>query len=38
MKEKFYICRHCGNLIGKINDSGVPVVSCDLPSGVAADR
>ena len=28
MQEKFYICRHCGNLIGKINDSGVPVVCC----------
>ena len=28
MKEKFYICRHCGNLIGVINASGVPVVCC----------
>ena len=28
MKTKFYICRHCGNLIGMINDSGVPVVCC----------
>ena len=28
MKEKFYICRRCGNLIGKITDSGVPVVCC----------
>ncbi len=27
-QEKFYICRHCGNLIGMINDSGVPVVCC----------
>ncbi|MCI6018092.1 MAG: desulfoferrodoxin [Clostridiales bacterium] len=25
---KFYICRHCGNLIGMINDAGVPVVCC----------
>lgn len=25
---KFYICEHCGNIIGKINDSGVPVVCC----------
>ncbi len=28
MKTKFYICRHCGNLIGMIHDSGVPVVCC----------
>ncbi len=28
MKQKFYICRHCGNLIGMINDAGVPVVCC----------
>ena len=30
MKAKFYICRHCGNLIGMINDSGVPVICCGL--------
>jgi len=28
MNTKFYICRHCGNLIGMINDSGVPVQCC----------
>ena len=28
MKEKFYICRHCGNLIGMVHDSGVRVVCC----------
>ena len=29
MKEtRFYICNHCGNIIGKIKDSGVPVVCC----------
>jgi len=28
MKSKFYICRHCGNLIEKINDAGVPVICC----------
>ena len=28
MKTKFYICRHCGNLIGMIHDAGVPVVCC----------
>ena len=31
MKSKFYICRHCGNLIGMVNDSGVPVVCCGEP-------
>lgn len=25
---KFYICRHCGNIIGKVKDAGVPVVCC----------
>ena len=28
---KFYICEHCGNIITKINDSGVPVVCCGEP-------
>lgn len=27
-ENKFYICRHCGNTIGLIRDSGVPVVCC----------
>ena len=27
-KRKFYICRHCGNIITKLDDSGVPVVCC----------
>jgi len=26
--NKFYICEHCGNLIGMINDAGVPIVCC----------
>ena len=26
--NKFYICEHCGNLVGMINDSGVPMVCC----------
>lgn len=25
---KFYICRHCGNLIGLVKDAGVPMVCC----------
>lgn len=28
MKVKFYICRHCGNIIAKIHDAGVPVQCC----------
>jgi superoxide reductase len=27
-EQKFFICKHCGNLIGMIHDSGVPVVCC----------
>ncbi|MBQ8264115.1 MAG: desulfoferrodoxin, partial [Oscillospiraceae bacterium] len=25
---KFYICRHCGNLIGMIHNAGVPMMCC----------
>ena len=28
MNVKFYICRHCGNIIAKIHDAGVPVSCC----------
>ena len=28
MKAKFYICRHCGNLVGMISGSGVPMICC----------
>lgn len=28
---KFYRCEHCGNIITKLNDSGVPVVCCGEP-------
>ena len=28
MKSRFYLCRHCGNLVGMIHDSGVPIVCC----------
>lgn len=28
MKAKFYKCRHCGNVIVKMVDSGVPVMCC----------
>ena len=26
--SKFFICEHCGNLVGMINSSGVPMVCC----------
>ncbi len=26
--NKFYICEHCGNLVGMIADAGVPIVCC----------
>ena len=25
---KFYICEHCGNIVTKIHDAGVPLVCC----------
>lgn len=28
MSTKFYICSHCGNIIEKVKDVGVPVVCC----------
>ena len=27
-KNKFYICEKCGNLVGMINESGVPMMCC----------
>ena len=27
-KQKFYICKHCGNMVGLIRDEGVPMVCC----------
>ena len=26
MEQKFYICKHCGNIIAKVKDTGVPVI------------
>jgi len=28
MKMKFYICKHCGNLVAMVNDAGVNPVCC----------
>ena len=33
MEMKFFRCKHCGNIIVKLNDSGVPVVCCGEPMG-----
>lgn len=31
MTGKFYVCEVCGNMAGKIMDSGVPLVCCGRP-------
>ena len=31
MEQMFYICEHCGNIIAKVHDSGVPVICCGQP-------
>ena len=28
MKQKFLICKHCGNIVAMIRDQGVPVYCC----------
>lgn len=28
MENKFYICEHCGNIVGLIHDGGVPLMCC----------
>lgn len=43
-KVKFYQCPHCGNIVGKIHDSGVSIVCCGekmkelVPGTVEASR
>lgn len=27
-ENRFYICEHCGNIVGMIKDSGVPLMCC----------
>ncbi|NCB52669.1 MAG: desulfoferrodoxin [Clostridia bacterium] len=27
-ENRFFICKHCGNLVGMINNSGVPMICC----------
>lgn len=31
MKAKFFRCSHCGNIIMKVEESGVPVICCGEP-------
>lgn len=28
MELKFYLCKHCGNIVTKVKDAGVPIVCC----------
>ncbi|MBE6729303.1 MAG: desulfoferrodoxin [Ruminococcaceae bacterium] len=28
MKNRFFICEHCGNIVGLIHDGGVPLMCC----------
>lgn len=28
MEQKFFTCKHCGNIIAFVNESGVPVMCC----------
>ena len=28
MKQTFYICKHCGNIIAMIRNKGVPIYCC----------
>lgn len=43
-ENRFYVCEHCGNLIGMIHNSGVPVMCCGqkmtqlIPGTVEASR
>ncbi|MBQ9833519.1 MAG: desulfoferrodoxin [Clostridia bacterium] len=30
-ESKFFVCKHCGNLVGVINNSGVPMICCGEP-------
>lgn len=31
MEQKFYRCEHCGNIVAKVKDVGVPVYCCGQP-------
>lgn len=27
-EQKFFLCKHCGNLVGLVNNAGVPMICC----------
>lgn len=29
--QKFFLCKHCGNLVGMINNAGVKIICCGEP-------
>lgn len=29
--NRFYVCKHCGNLVGMLHSSGVPMICCGEP-------
>ena len=29
--QRFFICKHCGNLVGMIHNAGVPIICCGEP-------
>ena len=31
MEVKYYICKHCGNIVEKVKNKGVPVICCGEP-------
>lgn len=31
MEQRFYRCSHCGNVVGFIKNSGVPIICCGEP-------
>jgi superoxide reductase len=44
MNQKFLICKHCGNIVAAVKESGVPIVCCGekmseiIPGEVEASR
>lgn len=30
-QQKFFLCKHCGNLVGLLNNAGVPMICCGEP-------
>ena len=30
-EQKFFICKHCGNLVGMIHNAGVKIICCGEP-------